>query len=110
MSSFSQMVHFVAEDGKNYFADLGPDANGPPPAGTQVEGFPTFENLTKKTESHKVTVSRVLNPHHLKPKTTLTIHPKLLAPLPYENIPIYCVGLNYHSHAKEADVRLQILA
>lgn len=29
---------------------------------------------------------------------------QLLAPLPREGVPIYCVGLNYRSHAKEADV------
>lgn len=29
---------------------------------------------------------------------------QLLAPLPQDNIPIYCVGLNYRSHAKEAQV------
>jgi 2-keto-4-pentenoate hydratase/2-oxohepta-3-ene-1,7-dioic acid hydratase in catechol pathway len=29
---------------------------------------------------------------------------QILAPLPRDGIPIYCVGLNYRTHAKEAKV------
>jgi len=35
----------------------------------------------------------------------LTFEVQLLAPLPSTSVPIYCVGLNYRSHAKEAKVR-----
>jgi 2-keto-4-pentenoate hydratase/2-oxohepta-3-ene-1,7-dioic acid hydratase in catechol pathway len=30
---------------------------------------------------------------------------QLLAPLPRSGIPIYCVGLNYRTHAEEAKVQ-----
>jgi 2-keto-4-pentenoate hydratase/2-oxohepta-3-ene-1,7-dioic acid hydratase in catechol pathway len=34
---------------------------------------------------------------------------QLLAPVPLEGVPIYCVGLNYRSHATEAKVRNAII-
>jgi hypothetical protein len=59
MSSFDQLVRFVAEDGNTYYADLGPNANGPPSAGVQLQGFGTLEALSTKTGNRKATVARV---------------------------------------------------
>ncbi|KFY09154.1 hypothetical protein V491_08373 [Pseudogymnoascus sp. VKM F-3775] len=85
MSFFSQLIRFeCAEDGKTYYADLGPDADGPPPLGTQLSAFRSLDDLASKTETVVVSVDR------------------LLAPLPRDGLPIYCAGLNYRSHAKEA--------
>uniref|UniRef100_L2FUG6 Fumarylacetoacetate hydrolase family protein n=1 Tax=Colletotrichum fructicola (strain Nara gc5) TaxID=1213859 RepID=L2FUG6_COLFN len=85
MSSFSHLVRFESEeDGAVYFADLGPDADGPPSPGAKLSGAKTIEALAQKSEEDIVTVRR------------------LLPPLPRDGLPIYCVGLNYRSHAKEA--------
>ncbi|KAF4842992.1 Fumarylacetoacetate hydrolase domain-containing protein 2-like protein [Colletotrichum siamense] len=85
MSSFSHLVRFESEeDGAVYFADLGPDADGPPSPGAKLSGAKTIEALAQKSEEDIVTVRR------------------LLPPLPQDGLPIYCVGLNYRSHAKEA--------
>ncbi|KAL6886769.1 hypothetical protein GGI43DRAFT_431806 [Trichoderma evansii] len=87
MVGFSRLVRFVCEeDNSSYFADIGPNADGPPAQGTKLEGYRTAADLI---EAKSATVVTVL---------------KLLAPLPLDNIPIYCVGLNYHSHAKEANL------
>ena len=59
MSSFDQLLRFAAEDGNIYYADLGPNANGPPVAGMQLQGFATLENLSTKTGGRKATVARV---------------------------------------------------
>ncbi|KAJ6096513.1 hypothetical protein N7486_007259 [Penicillium sp. IBT 16267x] len=87
MVPFSHLVRFeCAEDGTAYYADLGLDADGPPVPGTKLGAFKTFQDLTGNNGKENVTVSR------------------LLAPLPQENIPIYCVGMNYRSHAQEAQL------
>ncbi|KAJ5792463.1 uncharacterized protein N7503_008441 [Penicillium pulvis] len=89
MVSFLHLVRFeCSEDGTAYYADLGPNADGPPIRGTQLGAFKTFQDLANKSGEKEVTVSR------------------LLAPLPQDNIPIYCVGLNYRSHAKEAQLTI----
>ncbi|KAJ5540917.1 hypothetical protein N7494_005993 [Penicillium frequentans] len=92
MVSFSHLVRFeCSEDGTAYYADLGPNADGPPVRGTQLAAFKTFQDLANKSGKKEVTVSRCK---------------QLLAPLPQDNIPIYCVGLNYRSHAKEAQLTI----
>ncbi|KAH7126061.1 hypothetical protein EDB81DRAFT_810367 [Dactylonectria macrodidyma] len=88
-STFSHLVRFECEeDGTAYFADLGPDANGPPSPGTKLSASRSLEDLAIESEQKMVTVRR------------------LLAPLPRDGIPIYCVGLNYRSHAKEASLTI----
>ncbi|KAH8130435.1 hypothetical protein FP744_10000201 [Trichoderma asperellum] len=87
MAGFSRLIRFVCEeDTASYFADIGPSAHGPPQQGTKLEGYSTVADLI---EAKNATVATVLH---------------LLAPLPLDDIPIYCVGLNYHSHAKEANL------
>src|SRR5687768_11137874 len=88
MPSFSHLIRFEAEENHAvYFADLGPDANGPPTTGIQLPASKTIDGLAQK-ESTVLTVGR------------------LLPPLPRDDLPIYCVGLNYRSHAKEAKVEI----
>ncbi|KAB5511434.1 hypothetical protein GE09DRAFT_982072 [Coniochaeta sp. 2T2.1] len=85
MSSFTHLVRFESEeDGRRYYADLGSDADGPPAPGTKVAAATTVEGLVQTSEHRRVTIRR------------------LLPPLPRDGVPIYCVGLNYYSHAKEA--------
>ncbi|KAJ5643327.1 uncharacterized protein N7484_005834 [Penicillium longicatenatum] len=96
MASFSHLVRFeCAEHGTAYYADLGPDADGPPVPGTRLGAFKTFQDLASNNYKENVTVSR-----------PCSWCKQLLAPLPQENIPIYCVGLNYRSHAKEAQLTI----
>lgn len=60
MVYFFHLVRFeCSEDGTAYYADLGPDANGPPVRGTQIGAFKTFQDLANKTGEEEVTVSRV---------------------------------------------------
>ncbi|OJJ36345.1 hypothetical protein ASPWEDRAFT_37912 [Aspergillus wentii DTO 134E9] len=89
MPSFSHLVRFECEeDGKPYYADLGPDADGPPSPGTKVDAFESLEELSKEDGKGCLTVRR------------------LLPPLPRDNMPIYCVGLNFRSHAREAKLKI----
>ncbi|ORX96763.1 hypothetical protein BCR34DRAFT_497488 [Clohesyomyces aquaticus] len=84
MTSFSRLVRFESDDGNSYFSDLGSGSGGPPSPGTKLEAFGSYEALVAKFSPKTLTVRR------------------LLAPVPRDGIPIYCVGLNYRSHAKEA--------
>ncbi|CZT20255.1 related to bifunctional 4-hydroxyphenylacetate degradation enzyme [Ramularia collo-cygni] len=88
MSEFDALFKFVAkEDQKAYFAPTTCQKDGMSGAqliGTAVDGYASIDNLRSKTGGSKRTVE------------------KLLAPLPSTTVPIYCVGLNYRSHAAEA--------
>ncbi|UKZ74763.1 hypothetical protein TrVFT333_002433 [Trichoderma virens FT-333] len=85
MSPFSHLIRFECdEDGQSCFADLGDNANGPPSPGTTLGAYPSVNELMSNAGMKTVTIRR------------------LLAPLPQTGAPIYCVGLNYRSHAKEA--------
>ncbi|KAF5572705.1 bifunctional 4-hydroxyphenylacetate degradation enzyme [Fusarium pseudoanthophilum] len=89
MANFSVLIQFESEeDGEIYFADLGSDAQGPPALGTKVSAVKSLQGLADKHQSKTVTIHR------------------LLAPLPRDDLPLYCVGLNYRSHAKEASLTL----
>ncbi|KAJ0134109.1 hypothetical protein HZ326_22839 [Fusarium oxysporum f. sp. albedinis] len=89
MANFSVLIKFESEeDRETYFADLGPDAQGPPTVGTKVSAVKSLHDLTDNHETRTVTIRR------------------LLAPLPRDDLPLYCVGLNYRSHAKEASLTL----
>ncbi|KAI1024102.1 hypothetical protein LB504_005002 [Fusarium proliferatum] len=89
MANFAVLIKFESEeDGEAYFADLGPDAQGPPALGTKVSAVKSLQSLADKHEPITVTIRR------------------LLAPLPRDDLPLYCVGLNYRSHAKEASLTL----
>ncbi|KAJ6787999.1 hypothetical protein PWT90_01111 [Aphanocladium album] len=91
MPSFQHLIRFessFAEDDKIYFTDLGPDADGPPSAGEIVTAYSSFDDLESKRGPKKVPIGR------------------LLAPLLKDDNPIYCVGLNYHSHATEASLKV----
>lgn len=60
MVPFTHLVRFeCVEDGTAYYADLGPNADGPPIRGTQLGAFKTFQDLTSNNCKQEVTVSRV---------------------------------------------------
>ncbi|KAH7024520.1 fumarylacetoacetate hydrolase family protein [Microdochium trichocladiopsis] len=93
MSSFRRLIRFIAtEDGQSYFADLGTVACDLPPPGTSVTAASTtIQGLASLSAADKA--------------RTLTVA-SLLPPLPRDGVPIYCVGLNYRSHAKEAKLNI----
>jgi len=47
------------EDRETYFADLGPDAQGPPTVGTKVSAVKSLHDLTDNHETRTVTIRRV---------------------------------------------------
>lgn len=60
MSPFCHLVRFESEeDGSSYFADLGPDADGPPLPGTKLTCVRTIEGLAQQSGQ----VTRTL--HHV---------------------------------------------
>ncbi|KAG4429946.1 hypothetical protein IFR05_014569 [Cadophora sp. M221] len=86
--SFSRLIRFETEDRETKFADLGPWEAPLPTKGTQVHAFPSLDELSLSKNGAKSTFA------------------KLLAPVPLDGVPIYCVGLNYRSHAKEAGLKI----
>ncbi|KAI0429795.1 fumarylacetoacetate hydrolase family protein [Xylaria sp. FL1042] len=88
MGSFTKLVRFKSENGVAYHADLGDLTAEVPAPGSQVTAYKSFEDLLLKSNAETATVK------------------ELLAPLPRDDLPIYCVGLNYKSHAAEANLRV----
>ncbi|KAH7070556.1 hypothetical protein BKA63DRAFT_568934 [Paraphoma chrysanthemicola] len=87
MTPFSRLARFECEElDSPCFADFGPELNDLPRSGAKVEGYMSYEDLVATAGAKALTFKR------------------LLAPLPRVGIPIYCVGLNYRSHAKEAEL------
>jgi hypothetical protein len=110
MPSFTRLIRFEsAEDGQIYFADLGADVVEPPSEGSSLRAYASFNDLLAGKSETIVTLGKVMTfpKHTVLPQTiSLTkIKYQLLAPLPHSGIPIYCVGLNYRTHAEEAKVR-----
>ncbi|KAJ5645282.1 hypothetical protein N7507_011293 [Penicillium longicatenatum] len=85
MASFPHLVRFeCVEHGTAYYADLGPDADGPPVPGTRLGAFKPFQDLASNNYKENVTVSRLTIPSYpplwTKPAASLA-HPN-------ENIPV----------------------
>ncbi|KAH8594578.1 fumarylacetoacetate hydrolase family protein [Bisporella sp. PMI_857] len=83
MAPFSRLIRFES-DGATYFSDLGVDITEPPSPGSRVTAYLSLEDLVVEKNGATVVLG------------------KLMAPLPYDGVPIYCVGMNYRSHAAEA--------
>ncbi|KAH9896305.1 fumarylacetoacetate hydrolase family protein [Xylariomycetidae sp. FL2044] len=88
MGSFTRVIRFAADNGETYFSDLGKEVLEPPALGSKIIGFKTFDDLLSNVSPVSVTIQ------------------KLLAPLPRDDLPIYCVGLNYKTHAVEANLQV----
>ncbi|KIX07318.1 uncharacterized protein Z518_01971 [Rhinocladiella mackenziei CBS 650.93] len=85
MSNVTCLIRFQSkEDGRTYFANV----DTPQTLEGEVKAFGTFEDLQNDRNGKKLTID------------------KLLAPVPDPKVPIYCVGLNYKSHAKEASLKV----
>lgn len=105
MTGFSRLVRFTCEeDDGSYFADLGSSVVEPPSRGTKLEAYHTIDKLIQQKDAKVVTVLQVRPLRNLASTVGTDQNVKLLAPLPADGVPIYCVGLNYHTHAKEAGV------
>ncbi|KAI1506406.1 fumarylacetoacetate hydrolase family protein [Biscogniauxia marginata] len=85
MGSFTRLIRFEGGNGKIYFADIGKEVSEPPATGSKITAFKSFDDLLSKSGGEVVVLQ------------------KLLAPLPRDDLPIYCVGLNYKTHAVEAN-------
>ncbi|KAL4816725.1 hypothetical protein BDW67DRAFT_175338 [Aspergillus spinulosporus] len=85
MATFEYLYRFCTDEGEKYFAKCN---STNPPIGAVANAFSTFEDLLGDKNPRQVTVA------------------KLLPPIPQTNLPIYCVGLNYKSHAKEAKLNI----
>ncbi|KAI0472420.1 fumarylacetoacetate hydrolase family protein [Xylaria cf. heliscus] len=88
MGTFTKLIRFKAENGKAYYADLGDITSEAPAPGSQITAYKSFEDLLSRSNAETATVK------------------ELLAPLPRDDLPIYCVGLNYRSHATEANLQV----
>lgn len=88
MGAFKKLIRFKSENGKAYFADLEDHTSAVPASGSQITAYESFQDLQSKSNSDKVVIK------------------ELLAPLPRDDLPIYCVGLNYKSHATEASLQV----
>ncbi|KAI8630942.1 fumarylacetoacetate hydrolase family protein [Xylariaceae sp. FL1651] len=88
MASFTKLICFESESGETCYADLENIASEPPTPGSNVIAYTTLDDLLTKVNAKPVTLK------------------KLLAPLPRNDLPIYCVGLNYKSHAAEASLQV----
>ncbi|KAF9776021.1 hypothetical protein IL306_005831 [Fusarium sp. DS 682] len=63
MTAFSILIKFESEeDGEIYFADLGPDAEGPPPTGTEVSAAKSLQDLNNNHGLKAVTIRRLTLP------------------------------------------------
>ncbi|WPB05550.1 uncharacterized protein RHO25_010203 [Cercospora beticola] len=89
MAKFEALIKFrSAEDRQSYFAPIETNSKSgivePLSIGTVVAAYSSIEDVQTGAATGKHTIA------------------KLLAPLPSTEVPIYCVGLNYRSHAAEA--------
>ncbi|KAL3450516.1 hypothetical protein BJX65DRAFT_315983 [Aspergillus insuetus] len=85
MSSFQYLCHFETDDGSRLFTNC---ASPKPSIGSLVDAYPTYEDLVHGQNAKTATIAR------------------LLPPLPQTGPAIYCVGLNYRSHATEANLKV----
>ncbi|KAJ5307067.1 hypothetical protein PENANT_c003G03990 [Penicillium antarcticum] len=85
MVVIKNLIAFEDEAGNRFFSNVESLETA---RGTSVKAFASFDDLTKDENGKNATVA------------------KLLPPLPDINLPIYCVGLNYGSHAKEAKLNV----
>ena len=110
MSGFDALVKFVAkEDRKSYFAHAtyqNDAKSGAQLVGTTVTAFTSVDDLRSRSGGRDRTIEKVRIAFVHREPHQLTLDVQLLAPLPSTALPIYCVGLNYTSHAEEAKVRV----
>ena len=108
MASFSRLIRFDS-GGKIYFSDLGAKRIEPPAPGSRVTAYLSLDDLVTGKNSVEVTLDKAstfLTCRVTHEVLTLIIWrlKQLLAPVPRDDLPIYCVGMNFRSHAAEAGV------
>ncbi|GIK07247.1 hypothetical protein Aspvir_002905 [Aspergillus viridinutans] len=85
MAEFKYLVYFADEKGDRFFADID---STEPVIGAQINAYRLFKDLKEKRNGATMAIA------------------KLLPPVPAHDLPIYCVGLNYKSYAKEASLNV----
>lgn len=85
MADYKYLVSFENERGDQFFANI---ETPEPIVGTNLAAYRCFDDLKEGKNATNASIA------------------KLLPPLPACGLPIYCVGLNYKSHAKEAQLKV----
>ncbi|OAA52140.1 fumarylacetoacetate hydrolase [Cordyceps fumosorosea ARSEF 2679] len=87
MAPFQYLSRFETAEGDTFYANVG---SNNPTIGSKVQAYPTYEDLLEDRDARTVVIAKVL------------------PPLPRPDLPIYCVGLNYKSHAVEASLNVPV--
>ncbi|KAJ5433275.1 uncharacterized protein N7458_012431 [Penicillium daleae] len=87
MVTFKYLFQFETGNQEKFWAR---SESAEPVIGGSVTAYLTFDDAINNTHSGTAIVA------------------KLLPPLPKTNLPLYCVGLNYRSHAKEASINIPV--
>jgi 2-keto-4-pentenoate hydratase/2-oxohepta-3-ene-1,7-dioic acid hydratase in catechol pathway len=108
MAKFKYLIHFADEKGDSFFADID---STEPVSGAQISAHRSFEELKEEKNGVMTTIAKVLQARKNSIIDECCSHRlQLLPPVPAHDLPIYCVGLNYKSHAKEANVSSSLYA
>lgn len=59
MVAFSHLIRFHCADDVVHFADLGPDADGPPALGTHLDAWETLKEVGVSAGKKRVTIKKV---------------------------------------------------
>lgn len=106
MASFSRLIRFESPDGRSFYADLKHEPFQLPLPGTTTDAYESFEDLITGKDPVEAIFHSVSPPFIDYDRSYLILVIQLLLPLPRDDLPIHCVGLNYKSHAEEANVSL----
>jgi hypothetical protein len=101
MAEFKYLIHFADEKGDGFFADID---STEPVIGAQISAHRSFEELKEKKNGVVASIAKVLQGRIIFIDECCSHRLQILPPVPAHDLPIYCVGLNYKSHAKEANV------
>ncbi|KAF9641110.1 hypothetical protein BFW01_g469 [Lasiodiplodia theobromae] len=90
MTSWKHLIRVKATDGRIYFASIDAPKKTSELVNLAVTGFSSLEDLQNQTKGQPVTVKEVL------------------APVPYNDMEIICIGVNYREHAEEASLTVPL--
>ncbi|OAL52135.1 fumarylacetoacetate hydrolase family protein [Pyrenochaeta sp. DS3sAY3a] len=88
MSNWQNLIRFTATNGKVYFSPLASTDDLSQIVNAEVTGYLTVADLEHAQNGQKITMKQ------------------LLAPIPYSDGHIICIGVNYSEHAAEANLKV----